>query len=181
MGDMHDLNKSPTAHYLRLRQLFADREVIGFGVLFNETHRDGLPPESEMAVTSIDDVWHLASMLEANYYMGNTLLRDSDIFSMAHGLESLCESGHRYAILRQRDAGKPRRTSGYGEGEGNFVFGDTQLTLSQESGTFRQERFRYDRGAFWRVKPSSGHSSGSSGLALLGPFEFGFRRQFRDR
>ena len=76
--------------YFRRRRLFSDAEIHRFGFNAQELNLDEnfLPPESEPG-RGLDgqDVYNAVSILESRFYMGNTLLRDSDVFGMAHGLE----------------------------------------------------------------------------------------------
>jgi asparagine synthase (glutamine-hydrolysing) len=46
-----------------------------------------LPPEACRAFEAVGDPFHDVSQAEISLYMGNTLLRDSDVNSMAHSLE----------------------------------------------------------------------------------------------
>jgi len=75
---------------LRRRRLYSDRELTGFGLLDGELNlgEDCLPAELDLEgeVAGMDPVSAI-SYLESRYYMGNTLLRDSDVYAMAHSLE----------------------------------------------------------------------------------------------
>lgn len=83
---------TPTVRYLyfRRRRLFSDFELDAFGLLPRELGLDAdfLPPES-LPDVGLDDLDPQAaiSVLESRFYMGNMLLRDADVFGMAHGLE----------------------------------------------------------------------------------------------
>ena len=76
--------------YFRVRRIFSDTEMaaMGFDAAGLNLNEDFLPPEvcPDDALSGTDyqsDV----SILETRFYMGNVLLRDSDVYSMAHGLE----------------------------------------------------------------------------------------------
>lgn len=72
------------------RRLFSSREIRGFGLYRRELGLDEhyLPPEAEPQRSTIGrDPQSMISILESRFYMGNTLLRDADAMSMAHGLE----------------------------------------------------------------------------------------------
>lgn len=75
---------------LRRRRLFSDAELnaLGFNASELGLTDDFLPPESEPSrdLSGRDDVSDI-SVIESRFYMGNTLLRDADVFGMAHGLE----------------------------------------------------------------------------------------------
>ena len=75
---------------LRRRRLFSDRELDGLGFDPQDLRLD----EDFLPVESRPDEWlqnrdpvSVISILESRFYMGNMLLRDSDVFGMAHGLE----------------------------------------------------------------------------------------------
>lgn len=76
--------------YFRRRRLFSDRELEAFGLAAADLHlnEDFLPPESQpdAALAGLDPQAAI-SVLESRFYMGNMLLRDADVFGMAHGLE----------------------------------------------------------------------------------------------
>ena len=75
--------------YFLVRTLFgaAEREVLaGEGFGDSERALEGVLRES-IARSSILDPVNRVSYLESHFYMRNTLLRDSDSMSMAHGLE----------------------------------------------------------------------------------------------
>ena len=75
---------------LRRRRLFSDRELQELGLPGKELglNADYLPEELdvEAEVAGMDPVSAI-SYLESRHYMGNTLLRDSDVYAMAHSLE----------------------------------------------------------------------------------------------
>jgi len=75
---------------LRRRRLFSDAKLnaLGFNAHELSLTDDFLPPESEPSrdLSGRDDVSAI-SVIESRFYMGNTLLRDADVFGMAHGLE----------------------------------------------------------------------------------------------
>ena len=83
---------SPTVRHLycRRRRLFSDLELAAFGLLPDGLGLDAdyLPAESlpDAGLTGLDPRAAI-SVLESRFYMGNTLLRDADVFGMAHGLE----------------------------------------------------------------------------------------------
>lgn len=76
--------------YFRRRRLFSDQELTNFGFSTADLGLNAawLPPESrpEMDLAGLDPE-AVISILESRFYMGNTLLRDADVFGMAHGLE----------------------------------------------------------------------------------------------
>lgn len=76
--------------YFRRRRLCSDRELAAFGLgaVALNLNEDFLPPESrpDAALAGLDPQAAI-SVLESRFYMGNTLLRDADVFGMAHGLE----------------------------------------------------------------------------------------------
>ncbi len=76
--------------YFRRRRLFSDHELAAFGLSSAALGLDAdwLPPESSPA-DALDglDPQAAISVLESRFYMGNMLLRDADVFGMAHGLE----------------------------------------------------------------------------------------------
>jgi asparagine synthase (glutamine-hydrolysing) len=76
--------------YFLVRTLFgaAEREELFSANNFEESQRslDRLLQESVTASEFLDPV-NRVSYLESTFYMRNTLLRDSDFMSMAHGLE----------------------------------------------------------------------------------------------
>jgi asparagine synthase (glutamine-hydrolysing) len=84
-------SRDPIVHpYFFARMLFgsADREAL-FSALDYQASRQSLDrmlQESVTASQSLDPV-NRVSYLESHFYMRNTLLRDSDFMSMAHGLE----------------------------------------------------------------------------------------------
>lgn len=75
---------------LRRRRLFTDREneSLGFAAAALGLSPDFLIPELDLdaELAGMDPVSAI-SYLESRYYMGNTLLRDSDVYAMAHSLE----------------------------------------------------------------------------------------------
>ncbi len=79
-----------TDAYFRRRRLLSDAELQGLGLDFEALGLENgyLPPEA----VPVTDTWATdpiatVGMLESRFYMGNMLLRDSDVFGMAHGLE----------------------------------------------------------------------------------------------
>lgn len=78
------------ALYFRRRRLFSDLELDLFGLSPGVMDLDAtyLPPESLPDADIADlDPRAAISVLESRFYMGNMLLRDADVFGMAHGLE----------------------------------------------------------------------------------------------
>ena len=76
--------------YFRRRRLFSDREMetLGFNTDRLGLNEDFLPPETEPDRSlRQSDACADIGILESRFYMGNMLLRDSDVFGMAHGLE----------------------------------------------------------------------------------------------
>src|ERR1700688_712660 len=75
--------------YFLVRMLFgaAEREIL-FAAGFEDSERalEGVLRESIARSSTLDPV-NRVSYLESHWYMRNTLLRDSDFMSMAHGLE----------------------------------------------------------------------------------------------
>jgi len=75
--------------YFLARMLFgaAEREAL-FGTAFEDSERalENVLRESVARSSTLDPV-NRVSYLESHWYMRNTLLRDSDFMSMAHGLE----------------------------------------------------------------------------------------------
>jgi len=75
---------------LRRRRLFSDfeMETLGFSRAELDLNEDFLPPETNPD-RALDGLSPEAAVgvLEARFYMGNMLLRDSDVFGMAHALE----------------------------------------------------------------------------------------------
>jgi len=89
--DLLDSDCSPYAAYALSRQLFSPSEI---SALMGRGQRSGACPEQSRRVTgqrsSVSDqrdVINEVSRLELGGYMANTLLRDTDQMSMAHGLE----------------------------------------------------------------------------------------------
>jgi len=76
--------------YFRRRRLFSDLELAVFGLSAEQLGLDGnyLPPESlpDDGIMQLDPQAAI-SVLESRFYMGNMLLRDTDVFGMAYGLE----------------------------------------------------------------------------------------------
>ncbi|MBZ5663359.1 MAG: asparagine synthase (glutamine-hydrolyzing) [Acidobacteriia bacterium] len=74
--------------YFLVRTLFGaeDREVLVHGCKDSESALEGILRESIAQSSTLDPV-NRVSYLESRWYMRNTLLRDSDFMSMAHGLE----------------------------------------------------------------------------------------------
>ncbi|MEI6234865.1 MAG: asparagine synthase (glutamine-hydrolyzing) [Planctomycetota bacterium] len=79
-----------SAMYFRKKRLTSDSEMrdLGFDARELNLTPEFMPPECEpeRGLPAHDSAAAL-SILESRFYMGNTLLRDSDSCSMAHGLE----------------------------------------------------------------------------------------------
>ena len=76
--------------YFRRRRLFSDFELMSFGLSSESLDLDSdfLPFENSLETTLAGlDPQAAISVLESRFYMGNMLLRDADVFGMAHGLE----------------------------------------------------------------------------------------------
>jgi asparagine synthase (glutamine-hydrolysing) len=76
---------------LRRRRLFTDREneELGFAATALGLSSDFLVPDLDLdgELVGMDPVSAI-SYIESRFYMCNTLLRDSDVYAMAHGLET---------------------------------------------------------------------------------------------
>jgi asparagine synthase (glutamine-hydrolysing) len=75
--------------YFLARMLFGAEErarLVGDGYQESERTLDGILRESVEKSSTLDPI-NRVSYLESHWYMRNTLLRDSDFMSMAHGLE----------------------------------------------------------------------------------------------
>ena len=76
---------------LRRRRLFTDREneELGFAAIALGLSSDFLVPDLDLdgKLAGMDPVSAI-SYIESRFYMCNTLLRDSDVYAMAHGLET---------------------------------------------------------------------------------------------
>ena len=90
LRDMLRSDHSLEALYLHRRRLMSDRFLAQLGLDRNALGLDSgfMAPTGEGMIRSNKDApfWAI-SQLESHYYQGNTLLRDSDTNSMAHGLE----------------------------------------------------------------------------------------------
>jgi asparagine synthase (glutamine-hydrolysing) len=80
---------SPTDLAVFARRLFLDPSLERLGLVASRLGltADYLPPEAYDAFSAGGDPFHDVSQVEISLYMGNTLLRDSDVNSMAHSLE----------------------------------------------------------------------------------------------
>jgi asparagine synthase (glutamine-hydrolysing) len=80
---------SPAKLAVFARRLFLDQglERLGLDAAQIGLTDDFLPPGACDAFESVGDPFHDVSQMEISLYMGNTLLRDSDVNSMAHSLE----------------------------------------------------------------------------------------------
>lgn len=75
---------------LRRRRLFSDEEIgaLGLDRVALGLDENYLPPEADpWQDIAGRDPESVVGALETRFYMGNMLLRDSDVFGMAHGLE----------------------------------------------------------------------------------------------
>jgi asparagine synthase (glutamine-hydrolysing) len=80
---------SPAELAIFSRRLYLDDRMarLGFAAPALGLSADWLPPEACGAFEPGGDPFHDVSQAEMSLYMGNTLLRDSDVNSMAHSLE----------------------------------------------------------------------------------------------
>jgi asparagine synthase (glutamine-hydrolysing) len=80
---------SPADVAVFARRLYLDDRMaqLGFAARDLGLTADWLPPEACGAFEPGGDPFHDVSQAEMSLYMGNTLLRDSDVNSMAHSLE----------------------------------------------------------------------------------------------
>jgi asparagine synthase (glutamine-hydrolysing) len=111
--------ENATVHpYFLVRGLFtaAERRALYAGDYESaEREMESLLQKSVTASSTLDAV-NRVSYLESNWYMRNTLLRDSDFMSMAHGLElrvpfldrALVEACFRISGKRKLQGGRPK-------------------------------------------------------------------------
>jgi asparagine synthase (glutamine-hydrolysing) len=80
---------SPAELAIFARRLYLNDRLaqLGFAAPALGLTSDWLPPEACGAFEAGGDPFHDVSQVEMSLYMGNTLLRDSDVNSMAHSLE----------------------------------------------------------------------------------------------
>ena len=80
---------SPAAFAILARRMFLDNHLQRLGFHANRLGLtpDYLPPEGCDGLEFIGDPFKEVSQAELSLYMCNTLLRDSDVYSMAHSLE----------------------------------------------------------------------------------------------
>ncbi len=81
---LHQLSRTPRSlagAYAVRRRIFSDRQIAT--LLRGRATTDTLWIDPDGDMNSADAV----SWMEMRYYMGNTLLRDTDVMGMAHGLE----------------------------------------------------------------------------------------------
>ena len=80
---------SPLELAIFSRRLFLDNALLGLGFEARALGLtpDYLPVEATAAFDEAGDPFHDVSKAELSLYMGNTLLQDSDVNSMAHSLE----------------------------------------------------------------------------------------------
>jgi asparagine synthase (glutamine-hydrolysing) len=81
---------SPTSILFAKRRLFSDHELLSLRESSSpSSDRFGVPTGRKIpdAVLQLEDIPAAISAFEASFYMRDTLLRDSDISGMAHGLE----------------------------------------------------------------------------------------------
>jgi asparagine synthase (glutamine-hydrolysing) len=112
-------NEDSVHPYFMLRTLFGTegREALFSASDYEKSQQalDGMLRESVTASESLDPV-NRVSFLESHFYMRNTLLRDSDFMSMAHGLElrvpfldkTLVEACLRIPGARKLEGGSPK-------------------------------------------------------------------------
>ena len=82
---------SPLDVLLRIRRVFTDADLAGFGLTASGLGltRQYLQPEeyARLSRSETSDSFHTISEAETLLYLGNTVLRDADANSMAHSLE----------------------------------------------------------------------------------------------
>jgi asparagine synthase (glutamine-hydrolysing) len=90
LAELATADKSVTHPYFLARMLFGatEREALFAASTYQSAQQslDRVLQESVIAGESLDPI-NRVSYLESTFYMRNTLLRDSDFMSMAHGLE----------------------------------------------------------------------------------------------
>jgi asparagine synthase (glutamine-hydrolysing) len=87
MLDFLDLKPSLESVCLWRRRLMSDAQMEALG-LQSRRREDFLPPESDPHYgVPRDSAWAAVRALESRFYLSNMLLRDADVFGMAHGLE----------------------------------------------------------------------------------------------
>ena len=87
LDDLLDAEPTVAAVCLSRRRLMSNAQMEALGV---GTHRRELflPPECDIFRESVQhSAWACIRDVETRFYMGNMLLRDADVFGMAHGLE----------------------------------------------------------------------------------------------
>jgi asparagine synthase (glutamine-hydrolysing) len=87
--EMVERGASPADLAIFARRLYLDDRmaVLGFAAPALGLSADWLPADACGAFEPSGDPFHDVSQVEMSLYMGNTLLRDSDVNSMAHSLE----------------------------------------------------------------------------------------------
>ena len=87
--EMFARGTSPAAFAILARRMFLDNHLQRLGFHANRLGLtpDYLPPEGCDGLEFIGDPFKEVSQAELSLYMCNTLLRDSDVYSMAHSLE----------------------------------------------------------------------------------------------
>ncbi len=82
---------SPLDVLLRMRRVFGDNDLAAIGMRAADVGLAPpfLPPEeySLLRDSMTADTFHMISQAECRLYLGNTVLRDADVNSMAHSLE----------------------------------------------------------------------------------------------
>lgn len=81
---------SLTALYFHFRRMMTDRQMARLGMAADSLGLTSsyVPPGEVECVNGYDlDSTELVSRLESHFYLGNMLLRDGDVFGMAHPLE----------------------------------------------------------------------------------------------
>ncbi|MHB8901446.1 MAG: asparagine synthase (glutamine-hydrolyzing) [Thermoguttaceae bacterium] len=74
---------------LQRRRLFSEHDIAAFGLSSQTLDRNYQVVEALDGLGDLDDrdPESVIGTIEARFYMGNILLRDSDVYGMAHGLE----------------------------------------------------------------------------------------------
>ncbi|MDP9149032.1 MAG: asparagine synthase (glutamine-hydrolyzing), partial [Myxococcota bacterium] len=87
LGDLIESEPSVAAVCLGRRRLMSNAQMEAFGLGAGKA-RSFLPPECDLGYgVPSGSAWGTVRTMETRFYMGNTLLRDSDVFGMAHGVE----------------------------------------------------------------------------------------------
>ncbi len=87
LGDLVDSEPSVAAVCLGRRRLMSNAQMEAFGLGAGK-RESFLPPECDRRYgVPSGSAWGAVRAMETRFYMGNMLLRDSDVFGMAHGVE----------------------------------------------------------------------------------------------